>query len=222
LISITFIINSQKEYLQAAITGTKKLYDKTILNIAPDGGWILILHGEALFIYGENWNTDQFDEIRKIIDLNQFNNYTIIGNTELIDSLLKFYKVTNICVTKDRIFYRTSMIAKFENQSLKIAIGNISELNELSSMLQQYYHEEYKGENDKSIEEMQRRTLQVINARKIVVLKNTNDQILGFCTIIDPDIGILFTKTEHRKLGYGKILLSYCSSQLFKKNGKFF
>jgi len=135
-----------KDYLEGVIAGTKKLYDKSILNVTSDGGWILILHGEGLFIYGENWSPNQFDEIRNIIDLNQFNNFIIIGSTELIDSLLKFYKVTNVCYRKDRILYRTTMIKEFENQNLKIALGDISERDELSLMLQQYYHEEYKGE----------------------------------------------------------------------------
>jgi len=69
---------------------------------------------------------------------------------------------------------------------------------------------------------MQMRILQVLSTKKLVVLKNSSDQLLGFCTIIDPDIGILFTKTEHRQLGYGNILLSYCSAQLIKKNGEVF
>ena len=89
-------------------------------------------------------------------------------------------------------------------------------------MLQQYYHEEYKGKNDKSLEEMRMRVLQVITTGKIYILKNIRGQILGFCTIIDPDIGILFIKSEFRNKGYGKKILAHCSGLLLEKNKEVF
>ncbi|WP_306351081.1 hypothetical protein [Flavobacterium sp. '19STA2R22 D10 B1'] len=89
-------------------------------------------------------------------------------------------------------------------------------------MLQDYYHEEYKGENDKSIEDMRMRILQVISTGKIFVLKNNHNQILGFCTIIDPDIGILFTKLQFRNQDNGKKLLVHTSRLLLQKNKEVF
>ncbi len=98
-------------------------------------------------------------------------------------------------------------------------LGIFKELNELAVMLQEYYHEEYNGINDKTIEEMQHRIFQVIHTKKIYVLLDTNEKLLSFCTIINPDIGILFTKRQYRNKGYGKIILSYCSNFLQQKNG---
>ena len=85
-------------------------------------------------------------------------------------------------------------------------------------MLQEYYHEEYNGLNDKTIEDMRQRIISVIQIKKIYVLLDMNETLLSFCTVIDPDIGILFTKKEHRNKGYGKIILSYCSQLLQQKN----
>ena len=85
-------------------------------------------------------------------------------------------------------------------------------------MLQEYYQEEYDGSNDKTIEEMRRRIISVIQTEKIYVLLDKYETLLSFCTIIDPDIGILFTNRVHRRKGYGKIILSYCSQLLQQKN----
>lgn len=105
---------------------------------------------------------------------------------------------------------------------MHIGIGSIKQVEELSKMLQGYYHEEYDGLNDKTIEEMRERILQVIRTKMIFVLLDDNQQILSFCTIIDPDIGILYIKREHRNKGYGKVILTYCSQLLRKRNGAVF
>lgn len=173
------------DYIEGAKNGTKKLFDKSLLNRTSDG-WILILHGEILMIYGDNWNKNQFEEIKKIINLNQFSNFIITGNFELILELIAFFGVTNYSLYKERILYKTNSINSFHNNQLKIELGSVKDLNALAPMLQQYYHEEYKGLNDKSIVEMHERVFQLILTNKIYVLKNLNDEILSFCTIIDP------------------------------------
>lgn len=205
------------DYIQDALAGEKKLYDKSVINVS-DQGWILILHGEILFIYGENWNTDQFSEISEIIDFNHFKNFLIMGDSQLTKSLLSFYKIDNVEIIKERLFYRTKVINDTISNNFEIKPGNIANVEELAKMLQDYYHEEYKGENDKSIEDMQMRILQVISTGKIFVLKTKHNQILGFCTIIDPDIGILFTKFQFRNQGNGKRLLAHSSKLLLQKN----
>ena len=85
-------------------------------------------------------------------------------------------------------------------------------------MLQSYYHEEYGGENDKSIEHTKKEINYLIQIDKIFTLKNLSGELLSFCSIINPDIGILFTKKTFRRKGYGKIILSFCSNQLLKEN----
>lgn len=205
------------DYLEDAAAGEKKLYDKSVINVTEEG-WILILHGEVLLIYGQNWRSEQFDEISEIIDLKQFTNFSLIGNTELVKSLLAYYKIDDIIVYKERILYKTQTIKNFHDDNLNFVHGHFENIEEIAVMLQQYYHEEYKGENDKSIEDMRIRVLQVIATGKLFLMKNNNSRILGFCTIIDPDIGILFTKPEFRNQGFGKKLLAHCSKLLLEKN----
>lgn len=207
-----------KDYVDKATKGMKPLYDLSVLNISENKGWILILHGEVLLVYGENWNESQIKEINEIFDLNKYTNYSLGGDNEIIDKLIEFYKPKNYEVEKRRILYQANNIKRFDAEGLKIKFGSFDQLNELAVMLQEYYHEEYGGQNDKTIEEMRQRIISVIQTEKIYVLLDKNETLLSFCTIIDPDIGILFTKREHRRNGYGKIILSYCSELLQQKN----
>jgi hypothetical protein len=206
------------DYVKKVKIGQNSVYDSSVINTSKDG-WILILHGDVLFIYGHNWTVDQFQEIAEIFDLNKFKNCTLLGENELIDELIKFYKPKNSEIEKQRLLFHTTKISDFDNKALKIRLGSLGELAELSQMLQEYYHEEYNGLNDKTIEEMQKRMSAMIRTKKIFVLLNMNDMLLSFCSLVDPDIGILFTKREYRNLGYGKIILSYCSRLLQQKNG---
>jgi predicted GNAT family acetyltransferase len=207
-----------KDYVDKATKGMKPLYDLSVLNISENNGWILILHGEVLLVYGENWNETQIKEINEVFDLNKYTNYALGGDNEIIDKLIEFYKPKNSEVEKRRVLYQTTNIKRFDAEGLKIRLGSFDQLNELAVMLQEYYHEEYDGQNDKTIEEMRQRIISVIQTENIYVLLDKNETLLSFCTIIDPDIGILFTKREHRRNGYGKIILSYCSQLLQQKN----
>jgi len=206
------------DYVDKATKGLKPLYELSVLNISENNGWILILHGEVLLIYGENWSETQIKEISEVFDLNKYTNYGLGGDNEIIDKLIEFYKPKNFEVEKRRLLYQTNEIKIFDSEGFKIRLGSFDELNELALMLQEYYHEEYDGLNDKTIEEMRRRIISVIQIEKIYVLLDKNETLLSFCTIIDPDIGILFTNRVHRRKGYGKIILSYCSQLLQQKN----
>lgn len=206
-----------KDYIDGVQKGLRKLYDASLINTIKDG-WILILHGDILLIYGHNWKKSQFSEIKQIFDLNEYTNYVVGGEAKLIQELIYFFKVYKHTVRKERIFYKSKKIIHFNSKNLKIELGKISDLNELAFMLQQYYHEEYHGENDKSLAEMQQRMFQLVQTAKIYTLRNKLNILLSFCSIIDPDIGILFTNSVYRKKGYGKILLSYCSKLLEQKN----
>lgn len=206
-----------KDYVGKATKGQAPLYELSVINTLSDG-WIMILHGDVLLVYGDNWTDNQIQEINEIFDLNKFTNYPLVGDSVLINKLLEFYKPKNYEIEKQRILYKTDDIINFNNDALQIRHGSFNQLNELAKMLQDYYHEEYNGLNDKTIEDMRERIFSVIQTKKIYVLLDVNDTILSFCTIIDPDVGIMFTKAEHRNNGYGKIILSHCSQLLQQKN----
>ncbi len=209
------------DYVAKAVNGHKPLYELSVINTS-NNGWILILHGEVLLIYGENYIEDQIVEINQVFDLNKFRNYSLAGDNILIDKLIEFYKPSNFEVEKRRIFYRTNEIKNYAAKGLKIRLGSFDELNQLALMLQEYYHEEYNGLNDKTIDEMRERIISVIQTQNIYVLLDMENNLISFCTIIDPDIGILFTNQEYRNKGYGKILLSFCSQYLQQKNGEIY
>lgn len=210
-----------KDYIEKAKNGEVEFYNFSVINIFEES-WILIIHSDVLLVYGENWEVSQFEEIKKVIDLRVFKNYLIMGDSELIYALISFFDIQNFSIQKERIYYVSKKIVECKNNQHNIDNGSIDELDELAVMLQQYYHEEYKGLNDKTMIEMKQKIFQVLLTRSIYVLRDQNNKILSFCTIIDPDVGILFTKSEYRKTGYGKLLLSFCSNLLLKKNSEVF
>lgn len=208
-------------YLGQAQNGVMPVYETSILNVS-ESGWVLILHGESLMIYGENWNNSQFEELRGQFDFNDFNNFGLTGNENLINDLVDFFQFENFQIIKRRVFYRAEEITQIELNESILELGTLDQLEELAQMLQEYYHEEYSGENDKRIEEMRLRTISLIQNEQLFVLVSPNEEILAFCTINDPDIGILFTKERFRNNGYGKMLLSYCSNLLLQMNDEVF
>jgi hypothetical protein len=209
------------DYIEKARSGELRLYDASLLNISGKS-WILILHGEVLLVYGKNWKVEQFSEIKEIFELNSYTNYSLTGNSELIYDLIDFFKVDNHTIEKERIFYRTKRIIDFDSKGVTIELGQMPDATELSEMLQKYYHEEYNGQNDKPIDEMFRRIFGLIQTNSIYVLKNNTGEICSFCTIINPDIGILFTKSKFRGNGFGKLIISFCSKLLLEENDEVF
>jgi hypothetical protein len=218
-IDLTLYIHKYlRSYIEKVLNGQKPLYDVSLIN-KTQLGWILILYGDILLVYGENWTVDQFNEISEIFDLNRFSNYTLAGETELIDKLINFYNPKNFTTLKRRLFYQTTKVHEYDNPQIEVKLGTMSNLGELAVMLQDYYHEEYNGLNDKKIAEMEERIFSLIQTEKVYALFDRFGILLSFCTIIDPDIGIMFTKKGHRNKGYCKIILSFCSNLLLRKNG---
>jgi GNAT superfamily N-acetyltransferase len=214
-----FIYKFLRHDVELALRGESIFYDDSILNIQGES-WILIIHAEKLLVYGCNWLTSQLEEIKRSFDLTQFSNYLITGDSKLIKALLEFYNIENYETEMERLFYRASSISTLGNEAVNISLANENDVAPVAVMLQQYYHEEYNGENDKKIEEMVLRVEACISDEAMTVLRSKDGKLLSFCTIINPDIGILFTNLEYRGKGYGKILLSYWSKMLLEHNSE--
>lgn len=207
-----------KHDIQRMENGTKPVYDDSILNISG-GGWILIMHSsDAFVVYGENWSENQFPEIKEHLNINKYKNYLMKGESQLIKSLLDFYCVRNYRTQKERIFYRCKVISSSESEGRLARMALTDDADNLALMLQKYYNEEYGGENDKELKEMRRSVDNSIATNSIFVVENNQKSIVSFCTIINPDIGILYTLDEYRMQGFGKIVLAHCSRVLLKDN----
>ncbi|BDS10979.1 GNAT family N-acetyltransferase [Aureispira anguillae] len=210
----------QYKYLRSYLQNkNNKLYDSSLININEDS-WILILDGDYLLVYGENWSREQFLEIKELIDWKSSNNFQVAGNSELIFDLIDFWGISNYKIEKERIFYKSNNINKYSSKNIHKA--KFAEQDELANMLKLYYHEEYKGKYDKPINECRKDIFKWIKDGKIYALKNSTGKILSFCTVLNPDIGILFTKQKYRNQGNGKILLSYCANILLRKNNEIY
>ncbi|WP_185206548.1 GNAT family N-acetyltransferase [Chryseobacterium sp. C3] len=203
--------------LDEIVSGESLIYDSSFISYTSTS-WILIIHSKVLHIYGENWTHVQFEEIKKHFDLKKFNNYHVTGNLKLIYDLISFFNVEKYEIIKERIFYKTNYILNEDLDNSIIRNANDTDVNVLSVMLQQYYHEEYEGQNDKTLGEMHNRIIDLIKYNNIFVLTIDN-QIVSFCTLINPDVGILFTQINERGKGYGRKIMSYCSNKLLQYNG---
>lgn len=193
------------------------LYSESLLNKSK-AGWILILLSDSIIVHGNNWSKTQLDQALSMLDLTRFKNYLIEGNNQLIHDILKQAKVSSYSIEKERCFYRLKVANKLNNENHLITMPESEDISAIASFLKQYYHEEYKGRNDKLISEMKSKVDDLISMKSIFVLKNDALEIISFCTLLDPDIGILFTAEHYRNKGFGSVLLSYCTNHLLAQN----
>lgn len=193
------------------------LYSESVINFNQTG-WVFILLSDSIMVFGNNWNAKQIKKALSNIDLTRFANYLIEGNHQLIKELLDYARISNRKVEKERLFYKLSGLPKVNCSDEKIGLPEPNDIESIATQLQQYYDEEYNGMNPKSLDEMVKMVGQYIKSESLFVLKNSNAEILSFCTILDTDIGILYTDRAHRKNGHGSNLLSFCTRRLLKEN----
>ena len=174
--------------------------------------------------YGKNWTQSQITEVREDFDFTDEAHSFVMGEKKLLLEIMANSNISNFKIGKERIFYRTKKVKSFEFDNYEIRKPTFDNVAELASMLQMYYHEEYKAENDKAIQDMYLRINDLILSDEIFIINdNTNKQeIISFCTIKDSSPGILFTKQNYRNRKFGQILLSYCSNKLLEENDEIF
>ncbi len=68
-----------KDYVIKAAQGHAPLNELSVINTSPNG-WVMILHGDILLVYGDNWTGNQILEISDIFYLNKFTNYSLAGD----------------------------------------------------------------------------------------------------------------------------------------------
>lgn len=207
-----------QDFIENVVPKNYTVYSTSFLFYQEDS-WIVIIHSDALYIYGNNWTEELLREFSENIDLMEFTDCALVGTSKLIFRLLIFFNIQNYKIIRERLFYESTFLLESAlTEFVTIRNGSIDEIDELAVMLQNYYEEEYGGEKNKDIAEMHMRIRSLINNGNIFVLC-TENTIASFCTIINPDIGILFTKKEMRLRGFGKHLLLDCSRTLVEKNG---
>lgn len=209
-----------KSYLDKVLNKEYESKKSSILNVT-DSSWLLILYGDVFYVYGKNWTNEQIVEISKKFQFSTAEKSIIAGNAALVEDLLQFFQL-KYSVVKRRIFYKAESIEKINLQNTVIRPALMEELNEIANMFQDYYEDEYHGKNNKNFVDMQHLAYSYIQTKDLYILLDGNGVIMSFCTILDPDIGILFTKRNYRGKGFAKCLLSFCSSLLLERNRNVF
>lgn len=172
-------------------------------------GWVIYIETEGkLFIYGSD-NPTIIDALSNNINFEMFAGYEIMGDYDLVYRLLQDKNTHGYTVIKDRIFYTLRHSNKLL-QALDDTQPNQNDVDELTKMMLDYYVEEYEGTRNKTEEMIRPIIVNHINNNSIHIYRE-DGIIKSFCTVINPDVGILYTKPDFRNQHIGKRLLSTCS-----------
>jgi GNAT superfamily N-acetyltransferase len=183
-----------------------------------EGGWVIfIVFAADLLIYGADYSEVHLAHLTRALDLARYKGFNTMGTYDLIYTVLERLKIENYQLVKDRYFYQlTDITANVTENNLKLAKSG--DHKQLVGMFQQYYIEAYQGERNKRVEFLLPMINRSILEKKLYIIK-FDTIIAAFCSIVDPDIGILFTRETHRGQGLGFRLLAHCSRMLLEKNG---
>ena len=180
-----------------------------------DNWAIFIETNKELLFYCKYYERIFADKILEQLDLNQHLGKEIVGDYDLIYELLRKNKIKNFKVIKDRLFYKTETVNKISNSKHEIA--SEFDLEKVIQLYQEYYKEEYKGARNKTKDNLYSKILRDLKNKRIYIIKD-DGEIVAFCSINNPDIGIMFTDKKNRKLGYSKQLLSIATERLLSGN----
>lgn len=177
--------------------------------------WIIYIETpNNLFLYG-NFDTNLLDKLSETIDLKDYKGREIMGGFDLVYYLVQKSNLHDFKVIKDRLMYSTQKVISIVENSSQLA--TIDDLEQLIVLHQKYYNEEYLGERDKSAEHLRDGIKGQIEDDEMYLIKDSQ-RILAFCSIINPDVGIMFTEKAHRGKGLAKQLLYICTEKLLKEN----
>jgi GNAT superfamily N-acetyltransferase len=183
-----------------------------------DGGWVIFIEFAAdLLIYGAGYSDVHLARLTRGMDPPRYKGFNTMGTYDLIYTVLERAKIENYKLIKDRCFYTLTDIA-IDSPRNNLKLARSGDRTQLVGIFQQYYVEEYQGERNKPAEFLLPMINRLIQEKKIYTIK-FDTIIAAFCSIIDPDIGVLFTRGSHRGQGLGLRLLAHCSRMLLEKNG---
>src|SRR5258708_3299858 len=208
------------KFLSAALTGAfgravgidaKSFFHQT------DDGWLLFIElGMHLFMYGENYSATHIAHLIDAVDFKKCKGFEIMGSKDLVYTVLQSATIDNYTLIKDRCFYKLSHLAVAPTKK-GITTAKVEDRTELTQMFQGYYAEEYQGENNKDTDTLFPRIERLIREQSLFVLR-IHKTITSFCSVINPNIGILFTKQNHQRHRYAFPLFTPSSPSLYPQH----
>lgn len=209
--------------LNSVLNGSVNYYDAWIYK--NENTWICGLWIDGnYYLYGKNWEKSDVKKIVDNIDFSIFQKgFHFVGDYKLVNEIFNINKID----TKDfknRYFYqlksKNDLIIDYKHQ---IEIPKESDIPELAEMYQQYFKEEYKGTNNKTLNEMETSIIKMIEDGKIYINK-IETEVSGFCSTMlmfsnSPVylIGTLYVKKKFRNKNIAKSLLSVTTEKLLEK-----
>lgn len=207
--------------LNSVLHGPVNYYDAWIYK--KQNTWIsgLWIDGHYYF-YGKNWKKSDIAKVVDHIDFSIFQNgFHFAGDYKLVNEIFNIYTLDNKDF-KNRYFYQlTSKHNLIINYTHRIEIPKESDIQELAEMYKQYFEEEYKGTNNKTLNEMKSSIIKLIEEESIYI-NRLDSEIAGFCTTMftnspEPLIGTLFVQEKFRNKNIAKSLLSLTTEKLLEQ-----
>lgn len=196
----------------------QEYYDSYI--IGKTESWIIgFCFAGNYMLYGKDWTMEQIAITKKQLKLHSFNKgFHFSGTAELITEI---FAENDYKLFKHRIFYLAENVTNASKLLLTPRLAKVEDLEILAQMTCDYFHDEYKGQNDKDFEKMKLSVLNSIKKKCLWVLVN-DGQIVSMCSIILtqfdlPIIGSFYTIRKSRNKGFGTRLLEYVSNELLKE-----
>lgn len=188
--------------------------------IKNNHNWVLFIETPGnLFIYENEADEILRHNIIEEINLRTHKQKEIMGSNDLTYYLIENQDIKYDLI-KDRIFYKTSeLILICDSHEYDFAIQK--DLDQLITLFQDYYADEYDGKRNKTEEQLEEGVSNQIFKNEILV-KRVDNQIVAFCSMNNPDIGIMFTKNDYRGNGYAKQLLLQASITLLETNDEIY
>ncbi|MFC4634644.1 GNAT family N-acetyltransferase [Dokdonia ponticola] len=181
------------------------------------------------FFNSKNLTKEDVKNIKDKIDFKQFkkDGFHFIGNTQLIDKLSDHNSSFTLESFKERYFYSLKEIHLKSKFSKEVNLASQEDIQEIATLYQQYYQEEYNGNNNKELTKTLE-NFESLQLRKLIYSLKENDKVIGFCTIMTflspkPNmIGTIFIDVNFRNNGNGRHLLSFVVGEILKQNDELF
>ncbi|MHC1732802.1 MAG: GNAT family N-acetyltransferase [Bacteroidales bacterium] len=166
-------------------------------------------HGQ--YIYGEHQSQESIQQILSSINFDAAVKSGLFGSKLIIDEIIKESQ-ENYSLVKHRLYYQCNKLScPAKPAEGQWYCSNLSDLNEISTMALEFYHEEFEGKGLQTTKEIIDGITNSIEESRLFYWRY-QDEIKAYVNIIDDRndkimIGSVFTKLENRNKGYGKTLV---------------
>lgn len=182
--------------------------------IQDEDEWILFIETDKqLFMYESSQNQVLRNHFLESVNLANHIGKEIMGTYELVTFIVEAQNISHVII-KDRNFLTTNKLIPID-YTWNIERAREMDLNEIVTLHQRYYEDEYNNTRNKSSEELLDSIATQIQEERIFIVRGEGE-IVSFCSIAATEIGIMYTLNDQRGRGLAQQLLNFCTNKLLE------